>query len=84
MPEDGFFFAVERHFAGAFAHIAVVGIGHFSGTIDDTAHYGNHHVLETGRGCLYLVKGVFEVVQRATTPRAGDVLRLVETAPAGL
>ena len=84
MPQDGVFFTVERNLAGAFAHIAVVGIGHFSGAVDNAAHDGNHHILEAGSSGLYLVKGVFQVVQRAAAARTGNVLRFVETAPAGL
>ena len=78
MPEDGFFFPVEGYLAKAFAHVAVVGIGHFSRAVHDAAHDGYDHVLEARGGLFDPVKGLFQVVQRAAATGAGNVFRLVE------
>ena len=84
MPKDGVFFSVKGHLAETFSHVAVVGIGHLSGTVDYAAHDGYDNVLEMGRALLDLVEGGLEVVEGSAATGACNVLRLIETAPAGL
>ena len=84
MPEDGVIFTIQGYKAGAFSYIAVICICHFTRAVHYAAHDGNYHVLETGRSFLYLIKGVFQVIFGASASGACNVLRLVETAPAGL
>ena len=70
MPEDGVFFTVQGNLAKTLSHISVIGIGHLSGAIDYAAHYGNDNILEVGGTLLYLIKGVFQVIERPSASGA--------------
>ena len=75
---------VYGHLASAFPHISPVGICHLAGAVDYAAHNRYYYILEAGGLLHHLPVGLLEVIHCPSAARAGDVLRLVETAPCGL
>ena len=67
---------VEGDLASTCTYIAVVGIGHLTRAIHDTAHDADlksHQVLSSR---LNLGDGLLKIVKRTTTSRTGDILGL--------
>ena len=82
--EDALFASIEGDALSSGSHVAVIGVRHLTGTVDDTAHDGN---LETFilRGCfLHFRNGFLEIEERTSATRAGDILRLINTHARGL
>ncbi len=64
---------VEGDAARSGAHLAVVGVGHLAGTVDDAAHHADAEVFQVRRAGLDVGEGLLDVVERAPARRAGDV-----------
>ena len=79
----GFSF-VYGHLVVALANIAPVCVRHFSRAVYNAAHNGDNHILKMSCASLYFFKGLLKVVHGTAATRAGNVLRLVEPASAGL
>ena len=79
-----FFLTIETDLSTTGTYIAVVGIGHLSGAIDNTAHntyLQSFHIL---RSFLDTLDSGAQVIERATTTGAGDILGLGEFYTGGL
>ena len=75
---------VEIDFIGGTSDVAEVGIGHFSGTIDDTAHDGDGDAFEMiGFGSDALGDGL-EVKEGASATWAGDEFSFGDTGSGSL
>ena len=58
--------------------VAVVGVGHFARSVDDTAHDTDFQVFEVGRRLLHAVHCRLQVKHRPAAARARDELRLAD------
>ena len=76
--------AVEADLAGAGAHVAVVGVGHLAGAVDDAAHDGYLEALHLAGGRLDARYGGAQVVEGAPAARATDILRAADPLARGL
>ena len=79
-----FFLTVETDLSTTGTYIAVVGIGHLSGAIDNTAHNSNLQALHIFRGFLDALDSGAQVIERAATTGAGDIFGLGEFYTGGL
>ena len=68
-----FLLFVQTDFASSGTYIAIVGIGHFTRAIDDTAHDTDFQSLEVSRSRLDAGDGRFQVVQCTSATRTRDV-----------
>ena len=84
MPVYGLLAAIDGHLAATFSDVAVIGISHFAGTVDDASHDGNDHILEVTGPLLHGLERLLQIVHRPSATGAGDVFRTIEPAPAGL
>ena len=66
------------------AHVAVVGVGHLAGAVDDAAHDADAQVFQMRRARLDVGEGLFDVVERAAARGAGDVFGMREAHARGL
>ena len=71
---DALLAPVETDFTTGGTDVAVVGIGHFAGAVDDAAHDGDLEPDKVGRGGLDAGYGSLEVVERTATAGTTDVL----------
>src|SRR5579862_4098909 len=71
---------VEVHPARRGADVAEVGVGHLTGAVDDAAHDGNTHAWQMGGARLDAIGGAFQVEQRPSATRAGDVIGSAEAS----
>lgn len=65
--------AIQAHFAAGCAHIAVVGIGHFAGSIYNATHDADFQSGEVSGCSLDARNGARQVVERTATAGAADV-----------
>src|SRR5690606_24817472 len=65
---------VEVDLAGGSADVAEVGVGHFTGTVDDAAHHRDAHALEMAGGLADLLGGRLQVEESTTAARTGHVV----------
>ena len=68
-----FFLFIEADFSTTGTYIAIVGIGHFTRAVDDTAHDTDFQSLEVSRSRLDAGDGRFQVVQCTSATRTRDV-----------
>ena len=81
---DTFFFLIKADFASSGTYIAIVGVRHFTRTVYDAAHDAYLQAFQVrGRG-LDAGDGCFEVVERTSASRAGDVFGFRSTQASGL
>lgn len=73
---DDIAFSVERDFAAGGADIAVIGVGHFAGAVDDAAHDGDIEAFEVAGGVADLVEHGGEIELCASARRASDIFDL--------
>ena len=78
------FGTIERYLATTGTDIAIVGIGHFARTIDDTPHNANLQTYQIFGGSFNLSDGLLQVVERASAARARDIFGLGEFDAGGL
>ena len=78
------FGAIERDLTTSRTDIAIVGISHLTGTVDDTTHDTDLQAYKILRSGFDLGDGFLEVVERAPTTWAGDVFGLGELHSCGL
>ena len=64
---DALLALVEADFASGGTHVAIVGIGHLTRTVDNAAHDSNLEVGEVGGGLLHAVYGGLQIKQGAAT-----------------
>ena len=75
---------VKGYLASALAHVAVVGVGHLAGAVDDAAHDAYLQPFEVLGTGLDLLQGFLDVVLRASAGGTSDVFALADTCPHGL
>ena len=73
---DDFLAAVEGYFALAHAHVAVVGVGHFAGAVDDAAHNADFDALEVVGALANHGGSLLQVEERAAAAGAANVFGL--------
>ena len=81
---DALFLLVEADFASSGAHIAVVGVRHFSRTVDNASHDSYLESFQMAGGCLDTGNGTFQVVEGASAAGTRDVFGLAGTYTSGL
>lgn len=69
---------VEGDAPGSGAHVAVVGVGHLAGAVDDAAHDADFEIFQMRRARLDLRQRPLDVVERAAARGAGDVFGMRE------
>ena len=79
-----FLSSVERYFATACSYVTIVGIRHFTGTVDNAAHDTNFQTHQVAGSGFYACDSLLQVVKRAPTARTGDVFCLGEFDAGGL
>ena len=79
-----FLLAVETDLSATGSYVTVVGIGHFSGTVDDTSHNTYLQTLHILRGFLDALNSGAQIIKRAATARTGDIFGLGEFHAGGL
>ena len=68
--------AVERNLSTCSTHIAIIGIGHFAGAVNNTAHDTNLQALEVSCSSLYARQGSLQVIHCTATTGTGNILGL--------
>lgn len=61
------------------SHIAVVGIRHFAGTVDNAPHDADLHAHQMGSSGFDTRNRFFQIVQRPSATRTGDIFRFRST-----
>ena len=54
---DALLALVEADLATGGSHLAIVGIGHLTGAVDDATHHANLEVRQVGSGLLHAMHG---------------------------
>lgn len=80
----GGFADVEVDLSGSAADVAEIGVGHFTGTVDDAAHDSDAHALEVSGRCADFLGGGLEIEKGAAAGRAGDVIGFEDAGACGL
>ena len=75
---------VEIDLLGSAADVAEVGVGHFTGTVDDAAHDGDAHAFEMTRGGADFLRGGLQVEECAAAAGTSDVVGLENAYAGGL
>ena len=75
---------VEGYFSTTLTHIAIVGVGHLAGAVDDATHDADFHPFEVLCAGFDLLEGLLDVVLGAATGGAGDVFALADAGADGL
>ena len=81
---DDVFALVERDFARSTAYITVIGVGHFTGTVDNAAHNANFDAFEVVGVASNQGGGFLKVEQGAPARRAGYVFGFGDAGARGL
>src|SRR5699024_3549930 len=81
---DALLLLVEADFASSGAYIAIISIGHFSGTVDNASHDSYLESFQMAGGCLDTGNGTFQVVEGASAAGTRDVFGLAGTYTSGL
>ena len=75
---------VEGYLACAGAHIAVVGVGHLAGSVDDAAHDADFDAFEVVGASFDLLERLLDIVLGAAAGGTGDVFALADACADGL
>lgn len=81
---DDLSFSVEGDFASGGSDVSVVGVGHFSGAVDDASHDGDVEAFEVAGGVPDFIEDGGEIEFSASARGAGDVFDLGFAEAAGL
>ena len=75
---------VEVNLVRGAAHVAEIGIAHLTGAVHDAAHDGDFDAFQVTGSLADAGGGFLNIVMRAATGRAGNVLRLAQAHTGGL
>ena len=71
---DALLTLIEADTPGSSTDIAIIGISHLTGAVDDASHHPDFEVCQVGRGLLYTLDGGLEVKHGSAATWAGDEL----------
>ena len=69
---------IEADLSSTCTHIAIVGIGHLTGSVDDTSHDTNLQTYQMTGSSLNLGNSLLKVVECTSAARTRDILSLGE------
>ena len=70
---------IEGDAPGSRPHVAVIGVGHLAGAVDDAAHHPDTQVFQMPRAFLDAGERPLQVVKRTAAAGTGDVFGAAET-----